>query len=94
MPLKGQQRIVAHHAAAVVDHPHQLAAAAFHLDPDASRPGIKSIFEQLLHHRRWPLHHLARGNLVCHLVGEYANPAHPEIVRFRLQAPPQPVRSG
>ena len=68
MPLKGQESIVAIHPAAVVADADQLAPARLHLDTDAIRPRIQSILQQFFHHRRWPVHHLAGGDLVGYLV--------------------------
>ncbi len=84
MPFKRQQRIVAHHAAPVVDNPDQLAPAGLHLNPNARRTRIKRVLQQLLDHRRGPLHHLARGNLVRNLVRKYVYPPHSLNYRFTL----------
>ncbi len=70
VPLKGQQRIVAVHAVSIVGHANQLASTRLNLHANPRSPGIERIFEQFLHHRRRPVHHLARGNLVSHLIGE------------------------
>ena len=74
--LKGQQRVVAVHAAAVVGHPDQPPPARFHIHADARGPRVQGVFQQLLHHRRRTVHHLAGGNLVGHLVRQDANAAH------------------
>ncbi len=87
MPLKGQHGVVAAHAAAVVHDADQLAAAAFHLNADARCARIDRVLQQLLYHGGGPLYHLARGDLVRHLVGKYANAAHRSI----LPASPGPV---
>ncbi len=42
--LEGEQRVVAHHAAAIVDDADELAAAAFDFDPDAGGAGIERSF--------------------------------------------------
>ena len=39
-------------------------------------PGVERVLQQLLHHRRGPVHHLAGGDLVGNLVGKNANAAH------------------
>ena len=57
------------HAAAVVDHSHQAAAAALDLDDDGARAGVEGVLAQLLDHRRGPLHHLARRDLIDHGIG-------------------------
>ncbi len=81
MSLEGEQRVIAHHAAAVVHDADELAAAALDLDADAGGTGIKRIFEQLLDHRRRAVHHFAGGDLVSDLVGEYVDAAHGLRVR-------------
>ena len=88
MAFKGQQRIIAHHAAAVVDNADQLASAAFHLDANSRRACIQRVLQQLLYHRRRPFHHLARGDLVRDLIGKNMYPPHPSIV----PAPPASPR--
>ena len=76
MALKGQQGIVAHHAAAVVGDANELAPPALDRDHDAARAGVERILQQLLHHRCRPIDDLAGGDLVGHLVGEYVDAAH------------------
>src|SRR5581483_2375746 len=46
--LEGQQRVVAQHAAAIVDDADQAAPAGFHFDPDLSGARIQRILEQFL----------------------------------------------
>ena len=41
MAFKGEQRVIAHHAAAVIDNADELAAAGFDLDPDARGAGVE-----------------------------------------------------
>ena len=74
--LESQQRVIVVHAAAVIGHPNQPLSARFRLDPNRPRPGVNRVFQQLFHHRRRPLHHLARRNLVRHVFGKYADSAH------------------
>ena len=50
MPLEGQQRVIAHHAAAVVGDLDQLLAAALYLYANAGRAGVERILQQLLEH--------------------------------------------
>ena len=74
--LEGQQGVVAVHALAVVGDADELAPARLDLDADAVGAGVQSVLQQLLHHRGRPVHHLAGGDLVGNLVGEYADAAH------------------
>src|SRR6185369_6698578 len=46
VPLKGQNRVVARHAFAVIKHANELLAARFDFDVDRSRAGIKRVLEQ------------------------------------------------
>ena len=85
MTLKGQQRIIAHHAAAIIGDANQFAAARFHVNANPLGACIERIFQQLLHHRRRPLHHLAGSNLVRHLIGKNADVAHKEPIVGRLR---------
>ena len=80
MPLESKQCVVLDHAMAVIDDADQLPATALDFDPDPGCPGIERVLEQLFHHRSRALYDLAGRNLVCHLVGEYANAAHQPIV--------------
>ena len=53
-----------------------LPPAGFDLDADAVGAGVERILQQFLDHGRWPVHHLAGGDLVGHLVGKNADAAH------------------
>ena len=74
--LESQHGIVAQHPAAVIGNPNQSPAAVFDFDTKRFSARVQRIFEQLLDHRRWPLHDLARGDLVGNLVGKNADTAH------------------
>ena len=76
--LEGQHRVVAQHAAAVVDDADQAAPAGFDFDAQIGSAGVERIFEQFLDHRRRPLHHFAGRDLVGDLVGKNADAAHEE----------------
>ena len=68
MAAQRQPRLVAAHAAAVVDDADQPPPAALDLDLDAPRAGVERVLDQLLDHRGRPLDHLAGGDLVDHVV--------------------------
>ena len=76
MPLKRQQGIIAVHAAAVIAYAYQFSPAGLDLHANPGGPRIELIFEQFLHHRSRAVHHLARGDLVRHLVGQNSNAPH------------------
>ena len=76
MAFEGQQRIVAHHAAAVVGDAYELAPAALDRDHDAGGAGVERILQQLLDHRSRPVDDLAGRDLIGHLVGQYVDAAH------------------
>ena len=59
-------------AAVVGDADQALAAAGGH-DLDPPRAGVERVLHELLHDARGPLHHLAGGDAVDHVVGEAAN---------------------
>ena len=74
--LEGQHGIVAHHAASVVGDLDQLLAARLDLNANARGTGVQRVLQQLLHHRRGTLNHLAGGDLVGNSLGEDVNLAH------------------
>src|ERR1019366_1616009 len=86
--LEGQQRIVAQHAAAIVDDADQPAAAGFHFHAHFHRAGVEGVFEQLLDHRGGTLHHFSGGDFVGDLVGKDADAAHDRVsVQYNSGAP-------
>ena len=85
--LEGQQRVVAHHAAAVIDDADQLASAALDFDPNARRACIQRVLKQFLNYRRRPFHHLAGGDLVSDLIGQNADAPHETIVKGSTSGP-------
>ena len=74
--FKGQESIVAHHAAAVIGDAYELASAALDRNHDAGGAGVERIFQQFLDHRCRPVDDLARRDLIGHLVGQYVDAAH------------------
>ena len=62
--LEGEQSVIVGHAAAVVGHPDQALAARLDGHFNAPGAGVNGVLDQLLHHRRRPLHHLAGGDFV------------------------------
>ena len=79
MPLKRQHGIVAHHAATVVGNLDQLLPAGLHADLNSRCARVERVLQHLLHHRRRPLHHLARGDLVGNSLGEYVDASHGKV---------------
>lgn len=61
---QGQRQVIGGNPAAVVAYPQQLDAALLNIDVDAPGAGVDAVFQQLLDHRRWPLDHLTRRDLV------------------------------
>src|SRR4051812_11692178 len=43
---------------------------------NAARACVQRVLQQLFHHRRRTLHHLARGDLVGNVLGKYVDAAH------------------
>ena len=64
MATQREHQIVAMNAGAVVPHPNELRAAAFHLHLSPAPAGIDAVLEQFLQHRGGTLDHLARRDLV------------------------------
>ena len=63
MAGEGQRQILGGDAAAVIHDADQLDAALLDVHIDAAAASIDGIFQQLLDHARWPLDHLAGGDL-------------------------------
>ena len=76
MALEGEQGVIVGHAAAVVGDPDQALAAR--LDGHFNTPGarVNRVLDQLLHHRRRPLHHFAGGDFVGDGFGKDVNDRH------------------
>ena len=99
MTLKGQQRIVPHHAGPIVHNADQLAAATFYLDTDASGTCVKCIFQELFDDRGRTIHYLAGGDLVGDQIRENTDATHnPSLEHVTLRRgarmtipPPAPV---
>jgi len=70
MTRQRELRIGAAHARAVVADSNQALPAILDVDADRAGAGIECVLDQLLHHRRGPLDHLAGGDLVCDLGGQ------------------------
>jgi hypothetical protein len=71
--LDRKRKVGARHAGAVVAHPNEPPPAAVGHHLDAGRTGVERVLDQLLHHARRPLHHLARGDAVDDAFGELAD---------------------
>ena len=70
MPLKREQRVVAHHTAAVVGDLDESLTASFHLKLDPGRARVQRVLEQLFYDRRRALHNFAGGDLVRNSFGK------------------------
>ncbi len=82
MTLEGEQSIVAHHAAAIVDDLNEFLPASLNLDPDAGGTGVQGIFQEFLSYRSWALDHLASGNFVGDVFGEDVDSTHDRDLAF------------
>src|SRR5260370_15741324 len=78
--LEGEHGIVANHAASVVGDLNQLLAAGLDVDLDARCARIQRVLQQFLYYGSRALHHLAGGDLVGYLLGEYVNAAHEAVL--------------
>ena len=81
MALEGQHGIVAHHPTTVVGDLDQFLSARLDLYANARGTGVQRVLQQLLHHRRGTLHHLAGGDLVGNSFGEDVNFTHVDSVQ-------------
>ena len=79
MTSQGQRQLVFFDAAAVIADANELRAAAFDINVNPRGARIKTVLNQLFHHRRGPLHHLAGGNLVGELRRQNLN-RHPLLL--------------
>ena len=64
MTRQRQRQLLFFDTAPVVPNANQLCATTFDINIDAGSSRIKTVFDQLLHHRRRALHHLTGGDLV------------------------------
>ncbi len=71
--LEAQARIGGRHALAIVGHLDQAASGVLHHEDDVRGARIHAVLQQFLHHAGRTLHHLARGDLVGHMVGQQAD---------------------
>ena len=76
--LEGQQRVVAHHAHAVVGEANQAPAAGLDIQAKFGGPGVERVFEQLLDDAGGALDHFSGGDFIGDVVGENADAAHAE----------------
>jgi hypothetical protein len=70
MALHREGELACRHAAAIIAHADQRAAALFDVDLDARCPGIETVLDQFLDHRRRALDDLAGRDLVDQFTGE------------------------
>src|SRR5438874_10844910 len=76
MPLQRKQRVIAIHAAAVIDHANQRNTAATNNDIDLASAGVETVFNQFLYDGRRPFHHFAGRHLAGHGLRKQSDPAH------------------
>ncbi len=76
--LEGQQRVVAHHAHAVVGQANQAAAAGFDIQTKFGGPGVERVFEQFFDDAGGALDHFSGSDFIGDVVGENADAAHSE----------------
>ena len=72
---KAERGVGRRHAGAIVGDADARLAATVALDGDRRGAGVDGVVGQLLDHRGRPLHHLAGGDLVDHLVGQHRDDA-------------------
>src|SRR5262249_60986877 len=82
---EGQQRVLGRHALAIVAPRDAFDPAAAKRHLDVTRPGVERILDQLLHHRRGALDHLASGDLPLYHRGEYGDLPHGLVPAQRMK---------
>lgn len=81
MSFKGEQRVIAQHAAAIVGYADQSAAAIFNFYANAHRPRIERILEQLFYYGGGSFYYFAGRYFVRDIVREYTDTAHMTTLR-------------
>lgn len=76
MTLKREHRIIAHHAAAVIDNTNESTATRFDFHADVGRTSVERILQQFFHDAGRPLDNLPGRDLVGNGVGEYSDLSH------------------
>src|SRR3954467_1103800 len=82
MPLKGQHRVVAHHAASVVADLDKFLAARLDADLDPGGARVEGVLEHFFDDGGRPFDHLAGGDLVGNSLGKNVDTAH-EYAQFQ-----------
>ena len=67
--LEGGTGILGRHTAAIVGDPQESHAAVPDFNGDLGGTGVHGVFQQFLHHRGRPLHHLTGGNQISNMGG-------------------------
>ncbi len=78
--VEGEESVVAVHAGAVVGDADALPPTPLEVDLEPRRPGVEGVLDQLLDHRRRPLHHLPGGDLRHQPVGQDLDARHEGIL--------------
>jgi hypothetical protein len=73
MPRQRERDLLGPMPDAVVAHADQRRSRPLNLHLDAPRAGVERVFHQLLDDGSRPLDHLAGGDLVDELIGQYVN---------------------
>src|SRR6476660_9528927 len=76
MSLERKQRVIAVHAAAIVDHADQPNSAATNGDVDVSSAGVETVFNQFLYDRRRAFYPFAGRHLAGDGLRKQSDPAH------------------
>jgi hypothetical protein len=74
--LQRKQRVIAVHAAAVIDHANQRNSAAPNDDINLASTGVETVFNQFFYNRRRPFHDFTGRHLAGHGLRKQSDPAH------------------
>ncbi len=83
MAFEGEQRIVAKHAAAIVDDANQSPAARLDFHANNGGAGVERILEEFFDDGSGAFDYFSGGDFVGDLVGKNANPAQGSMVTVR-----------
>src|SRR6266849_8150784 len=76
MTLERKERVIAIHAAAVIDHADERNSTASNQDVNLTRAGVDAIFDEFFHHGSGPLHYFAGRDLAGNDFRQQSNAAH------------------
>ena len=74
--LERKKRVIAIHAATVIDHPNERNSTAANQDVDLARAGVDAVLDEFFDHRSGPFHYFAGRDLAGDDLRQQSNAAH------------------